>query len=250
MAEFLGIIPARYASTRFPGKPLAKLGDKPMVQWVYERASSVFEHLLVATDDQSIYDAVTGFGGKVQMTSPSHISGTDRCAEAAYLYERETGLRFSHVVNIQGDEPLIQPEQLQGLINCFEAPGTGIATLIRILKDKNELPDPNAVKVVVDKSFRALYFSRSPIPFVRNSGTGKEAAKVTYYTHIGLYAFQREVLDRVVKLAPSSLEKAESLEQLRWLEHGITIQTAVSDLPTLGVDTPDDLERIRKQLFS
>lgn len=250
MAEFLGVIPARYASTRFPGKPLAKLGDKPMVQWVYERASSVFEHLLVATDDQGIYDAVKGFGGKVQMTSPSHISGTDRCAEAAYLYEQETGLRFSHVVNIQGDEPLIQAEQLQGLIDCFEAPGTAIATLIRVLKDKDELPDPNAVKVVVDNSFRALYFSRSPIPFVRNSATGKEDAKVPYYTHIGLYAFQREVLDRVVKLAPSSLEQAESLEQLRWLEHGITIQTAVSDFPSLGVDTPEDLERIRKQLFS
>jgi len=250
MAEFLGIIPARYASTRFPGKPLAKLGDKPMIQWVYEGASSVFEHLLVATDDQRIYDAVLRFGGRVQMTSATHISGTDRCAEAASLYEKETGLRFSHVVNVQGDEPLIQAEQLQCLMDCFETPETGIATLIRVEKEKDELSDHNAVKVVVDKSFRALYFSRSPIPFVRKPGTEPGAVKVQFYTHIGLYAFRREVLEQVVKLPPSGLEQAESLEQLRWLEHGITIRTAVSDLPSLGVDTPEDLERIRKQLYS
>ncbi len=249
MAEFLGIIPARYASTRFPGKPLAMLGDKPMIQWVYERASSLFEHLIVATDDQRIYEAVKLFGGKVQMTSVDHSSGTERCAEAASSYESLTGLRFSHVVNIQGDEPLIQTEQLQTLMDCFQLPGTGIATLIRILKEKEELLNPNVVKVVTDQSMRALYFSRSPIPFVRGNGSEGEKAIVPFYTHIGLYAFRRDLLEEVVLLPPGGLELAESLEQLRWLEHGITIRCAITDLPSLGVDTPEDLERIRKEAF-
>ena len=247
MAEFLGIIPARYASTRFPGKPLAMLGDKPMIQLVYERASSLFEHLLVATDDKRIYDAVGRFGGRVLMTSPGHKSGTDRCAEAAGLYEQQMGLAFSHVVNIQGDEPLIKAEQLQTLIDCIQIPGTGIATLIRPLEAQEELGNPNVVKVVVDQSFKALYFSRAPIPFVRSSGADQKPANIPFYTHIGLYAFRREILEQVVKLPPSALEQAESLEQLRWMEHGITIRTAVTHLPSLGVDTPEDLELIRKQ---
>ena len=247
MAKFLGIIPARYASSRFPGKPLAILGDKPMIQWVYERASSLFEHLVVATDDQRIFDAVKHFGGKVQMTSPEHKTGTERCAEAAVLFEQQTGQDFSYVVNIQGDEPLIQAEQLKTLIDCIQSPGTGIATLIRPLEEKEELDNPNVVKVVVDQSFRALYFSRAPIPFIRSSGNKQRPANLPFYTHIGLYAFRREVLDQVVTLPPSALELAESLEQLRWMEHGITIKTAVTHLPSLGVDTPEDLEQIRKQ---
>jgi len=247
VAEFLGIIPARFASTRFPGKPLAMLGDKPMIQWVYERASSLFEHLLVATDDKRIYDAVGRFGGRVLMTSPGHKSGTDRCAEAAGLYEQQMGLAFSHVVNIQGDEPLIQAEQLQTLIDCIQIPGTGIATLIRPLEAQEELGNPNVVKVVVDQSFKALYFSRAPIPFVRSSGAEQKPANIPFYTHIGLYAFRREILEQVVKLPLSALEQSESLEQLRWMEHGITIRTAVTHLPSLGVDTPEDLELIRKQ---
>jgi len=247
VAEFLGIIPARFASTRFPGKPLAMLGDKPMIQWVYERASSLFEHLVVATDDKRIYTAVGRFGGKVLMTSPGHTSGTERCAEAAGMYEQQMGLHFDHVVNIQGDEPLIQPEQLQTLIYCIQTPGTSIATLIRPLKSHEELENPNVVKVVVDQSFRALYFSRASIPFVRSSGAEQKPANLPFYTHIGLYAFRREILDQVVTLPPSALEKAESLEQLRWMEHGITIRTAVTNLPSLGVDTPEDLEFIRKE---
>lgn len=247
MTEFLGIIPARYASTRFPGKPLAILGDKPMIQWVYERASSLFEHLLVATDDERIRQAVQKFGGKVLMTSPEHSSGTERCAEAAELYEQEIGMHFSHVVNIQGDEPLIQVEQLQTLISCFQTPGTGIATLIRQLTNKEELNNPNVVKVVVDQSFRALYFSRAPIPYVRPNKNEGDSGYIPYYTHIGLYAFQREILEQMVQLSPSALEVAESLEQLRWMEHGITIRTAVTNLPSIGVDTPEDLERIRQQ---
>jgi 3-deoxy-manno-octulosonate cytidylyltransferase (CMP-KDO synthetase) len=247
VSEFLGIIPARYASTRFPGKPLAMLGDKPMIQWVYERAAPLFEHLIVATDDQRISDAVKRFGGKVQMTSPDHSSGTERCAEAASSYESHSGLRFSHVVNIQGDEPLIQSEQLQTLMDCFQSPGTGIATLIRKLNEKEDLLNPNVVKVVTDHSMRALYFSRSPIPFVRGSGSEKDVANIPFYTHIGIYAFRRDLLEEVVLLPPGRLETAESLEQLRWLEHGITIRCAITHLPSLGVDTPEDLERIRKQ---
>lgn len=247
MAKFLCIIPARYASTRFPGKPLAMLGEKPMIQWVYEGASSLFEHLLVATDDQRIQNAVEKFGGNVQMTSPKHNSGTERCAEAAELYEDLTGIRFTHVVNIQGDEPLIKPDQLKALIGSFNTPGTGIATLIRQMNEKDELENPNVVKVVVDQSFRALYFSRSPIPYVRSGGGKKESGNIKFYTHIGLYAFQREILEQVVKLPPSALELAESLEQLRWLDHGFHIQTAVTHFPSLGVDTPEDLEKIRKQ---
>jgi len=151
------------------------------------------------------------------------------------------------VVNIQGDEPLIQVEQLETLISCFQTPGTGIATLIRQMTNKEELENPNVVKVVVDQSFRALYFSRSPIPFVRSKNAEGDPGDFPYYTHIGLYAFQREILEQVVQLSPSALELAESLEQLRWMEHGITIRTAVTDLPSIGVDTPEDLDRIRKQ---
>jgi len=247
VTEFLGIIPARYASTRFPGKPLAMLGEKPMIQWVYERATSLFDHLVVATDDKRIFQAVENFGGKVLMTSPKHSSGTERCAEAAELYERESGKRFSYVVNIQGDEPLIQVGQLQTLISCFRTPGTGIATLIREMTKREELDNPHVVKVVVDQSFRALYFSRAPIPFARTNQREGDPGDIPYYTHIGLYAFQREILEQVVQLSPSALEVAESLEQLRWMEHGFTIRTAVTDLPSIGVDTPEDLERIRHQ---
>ena len=247
MTDFLGIIPARYASTRFPGKPLALLGKKPMIQWVYEGASSLFEHLLVATDDARIYDAVVDFGGKVVMTSPEHSSGTERCAEAATLYEKESGLRFTHVVNIQGDEPLIQSGQLQTLLDCMLVSNTPISTLIRPLNTVEELENPNVVKVVVDLNFRALYFSRAPIPWVRDAGHKRESGDPKFYSHIGLYAFRREVLEEVVNLSPTLLEQTESLEQLRWMEHGFSIRTAVTSLPSLGVDTPEDLEKIRKE---
>lgn len=221
------------------------LGQKPMIQWVYEGASSLFDHLLVATDDRRIFEAVRAFGGKVVMTSEAHKSGTERCAEAARIHEKESGLRFSHVVNIQGDEPLIQPGQIQTLMDCILVPGTPIATLIRSITEVEELENPNVVKVVVDLSSRALYFSRASIPRLRDSSPGPKSGIPDYYAHIGLYAFRREVLDQVVTLPPSPLEQAESLEQLRWMEHGFRIRTAVTSLPTLGVDTPEDLEKIR-----
>jgi len=242
----LGIIPARYASTRFPGKPLAILGQKPMIQWVYERASSLFEHLIVATDDPRISDAVVGFGGKVVMTASDHKSGTDRCAEAATAYENESGRSFSYVVNIQGDEPLIQSEQLQTLLDCIQLPDTPVATLIRPMESLEDLNNPNVVKVVVDLNFQALYFSRAPIPMVRDAGTLTKTEDRTFYSHIGLYAFRRKVLENIVTLGPTQLEEAESLEQLRWMEHGIRIRTAISTLPSIGVDTPEDLKRIQK----
>lgn len=218
-----------------------------MIQWVYEGASALFEHLVVATDDERIHQAVEKFGGKVFMTSNGHKSGTERCAEAAHLYEKLTSRRFSYVVNIQGDEPLIQPEQLQTLISCMQTPGTAIATLIKPMKDKKDLENPHVVKVVVDRSFRALYFSRAPIPFERNPGSDSEPGRAPFYTHVGLYAFRRDILEQIVKLSPSSLEQTESLEQLRWMEHGINIRTAVTHLSSHGVDTPEDLDVIRNQ---
>jgi len=182
------------------------------------------------------------------MTSPNHPSGTDRCAEAYQLYQDKSGENFSHVVNIQGDEPLIKTEQLTTLLDCFKIPDTGIATLIQPLQNLVELNNPNVVKVVVDKAFHALYFSRAPIPHFRDLKPGKQDFKHPLYTHIGLYAFRSEVLEKLVKLPPSDLERAESLEQLRWLENGFTIQTSVTLFPSLGVDTPEDLERISSQL--
>jgi len=242
VAEFLGIIPARYASSRFPGKPLALLGEKPMIQWVYERASDLFKHLVVATDDDRILNTVLGFGGKALKTRSDHNTGTERCAEALDRYRNQTGLTFSHVVNIQGDEPLIQTGQLQTLMDCFQVPGTGIATLIRKIPQEEDAQNPNLVKVVVDKSLKALYFSRAPIPYIR----GPKPVGFTYYAHLGLYAYRSDVLEKVVKLPASALEQSEMLEQLRWLEHGITIQTDITDLPSIGVDTPEDLERITR----
>lgn len=247
MTDFLGIIPARYASTRFPGKPLALLGQKPMIQWVYESASATFEHLLVATDDSRIYDAVLAFGGKVVMTSTEHRSGTERCAEAASLYEKDKGLRFNYVVNIQGDEPLIKSEQLLILTDCIQLPETPVATLIRPLISLEEFENPNVVKVVVDLNLNALYFSRAPIPRVRDASAEGKTEGPALYTHIGLYAFRREVLETLMDLAPTPLEKAESLEQLRWMEHGINIRCALTNLPSLGVDTPEDLRKILKE---
>lgn len=247
VTQFLGIIPARYASTRFPGKPLAQLHNKPMIQWVYESAQKVFAHLVVATDDDRILKAVADFGGGAVMTSPDHRSGTERCAEAYSLYENQSGEKFSHIVNIQGDEPLIKTEQLTMLMDCVKIPGTGIATLIQPLDNQDDLENPNVVKVVVDKSFKALYFSRAPIPHLRGIPPGQWSNEHTYYSHIGLYAFRSEVLEEIVKLPPTALEMVESLEQLRWMEQGIPIQTRITTLPSLGVDTPEDLEKIRLQ---
>lgn len=242
--RFLGIIPARYASTRFPGKPLAKLGNKPMIQWVYERSSAVLPELLVATDDNRIKEAVENFGGKAVLTSQKHSTGTERCAEAMEIYEKSQSQSFSHIINIQGDEPLIKRDHLEAIKSCFKSDRTQIATLIQVLRDHRELNNPNLVKVVVDKGFQALFFSRSPLPYLR--GNPADPASHTFYSHIGLYAFRSDVLRELVRLPESALEKAESLEQLRWLENMYSIQTALTDQPAMGVDTPEDLKKLAR----
>ena len=217
-----------------------------MIRWVYETASRVFQHLVVATDDRRIMEAVESFGGRAVMTLATHPSGTDRCAEALRLYREDTGQSFSHVVNIQGDERLIREEQLTLLAECLTDSGSDIATLIRNLERQADLESPHVVKVVVDKNFRALYFSRAPIPYVR--GGGEDGPGIPRYAHLGLYGYRTQVLEEVVRLAPSPLEKAESLEQLRWLEHGYAIQTAVTPHQSRGVDTPEDLDALQAEV--
>lgn len=217
-----------------------------MIQWVYESASAVLPQLVVATDDRRIKIAVENFGGKAVMTSETHQTGTERCAEALELFRQSASEEITHVMNIQGDEPLLKKEHLSVLGNCFNEPQTRIATLIQPLLRKEGLADPNLVKVVVNKNLQALYFSRSPIPFVRDNALVTVQAKHPFYSHIGLYAFQAETLLELVQLPTSNLELTESLEQLRWLENGYSIQCAVTDQPAMGVDTPEDLEQISK----
>ena len=211
-----GIIPARYASSRFPGKPLALINGKPMVQWVYERVqSSEIQELAVATDDERIADCVRGFGGEVVMTSPDHASGTDRCGEATLAMQPNDN---DVVINIQGDEPLISPKEIHLLANAFEDRSVQIATLVNPFNDDKMLQDPNVVKVVKAKNGNVLYFSRLPIPYLREGGT----PPMQYYRHIGIYAYRYGVLKQIVQLPTSELENSEKLEQLRWLENGYT----------------------------
>lgn len=240
--KFLAVIPARYASTRFPGKPLALIGDKPMIQHVYEQAKKAVEDVVVATDDKRIYDAVEAFGGKVLLTSDKHRSGTDRCFEALQKMSGE----YDVLINIQGDEPFIQPEQIETLKACFTDPKTEIATLIKPFdKDAlwDDLSSPNTPKVVVNKRMEAMFFSRSVIPYLRGTDRTKWLNTHTYYKHIGLYAYKTNILAKITDLEPSALEKAENLEQLRWLENGYSIKVGITHQQTIGVDTPEDLEK-------
>lgn len=248
--KFLGIIPARYASTRFPGKPLVDIGGKPMVQHVYERVSPCLDDVWVATDDERIATAVVGFGGKVVMTAETHRSGTDRCLEAS----QKIGGNFDVVVNVQGDEPFVQPAQIEALKSCFEGTSSALlATLVKPFLEKDGLEallNPNSPKVVLNPKGEALYFSRSVIPYRRGVPQDEWLKKGTYYKHIGVYAYCRDTLAEIAALPPSPLELAESLEQLRWLENGYRIQTAVTDVENLAVDTPEDLDRVRTYLES
>lgn len=243
--KFLALIPARYASSRFPGKPLADIHGKPMIRRVYERCAAVFgEDCYVATDDPRIEEAVRDFGGQVIMTSAAHRSGTDRCAEALDTAEKLTGRAFDIVVNIQGDEPFIATEQLEQIRSCFDDPATQIATLVKPFTPEENIFNENSPKAVLSASGDALYFSRSAIPFLRGVPHEEWQGRHTYYKHIGLYAYRSEVLREITKLPPSALEKAESLEQLRWLENGYRIRTAVTTLESHAIDTPEDLENI------
>ena len=238
--KVVGIIPARYASTRFPGKPLALIKGKPMIQRVYEQAlKSKLDAVVIATDDVRIADAVMDFGGQYVMTSPNHRSGTDRCCEALDLLKT----KYDAVVNIQGDEPFIDPKQIDLLVDLIVRDDTPLASLAKRIDDADELFSPNAVKVVVNQEGNAMYFSRNPIPFMRNVDRDEWLAKGRFYKHIGIYAYKADVLHQVAHMEPSSLEQAESLEQLRWLENGLAIRMALSDAENISIDTPDDLHR-------
>ena len=245
--RFIAIIPARYASTRFPGKPLAQLGGKPVVQRVYERVKSVIPNAVVATDDERIYDAVKAFGGDVVMTSPNHKSGTDRCWEAYQKQAQE----YDVVINVQGDEPFIAQSQLRSIMACFDDEATDIATLVKpfaVEDGLQALQNPNSPKVVLDSASRAIYFSRSVIPYLRGVEPDEWLSKHTFYKHIGMYAFRVDALREVTSLPQSSLEKAESLEQLRWLENGYKIGVGITNVETVGIDTPEDLARAEEFL--
>ncbi len=245
--KFIGIIPARYASQRFPGKPLAILGGKTVIQRVYEQVRKVLEDVYVATDDERIFKTVENFGGKAIMTSPDHKSGTDRIEEAV----EKIGEGFDVVINIQGDEPFIQESQIRELCSCFDDENTQIATLGKPFTAEagiEPIENPNSPKIVVDNNSYAMYFSRSVIPYVRNAERGKWASCYPYLKHIGLYAYRREVLREVTRLPQSSLEIAESLEQLRWLQNGYKIKVGLTDVETVGIDTPADLHRAEKFL--
>lgn len=237
----LGIIPARYGSTRFPGKPLAEIAGKSMIQRVYEQAmKSELAHVVIATDDDRIFRAAEGFGAAVVMTADTHQSGTDRCNEAL---DKLHGT-FDVVVNIQGDEPFIQPEQINLLVRCFENPETRIGTLVKKITSPIELFDRNRVKAVISKHGKALYFSRTPLPSLGDLPHEKWLSRHSFFVHIGLYAFRPEVLKAVSALPPSSLEKAESLEQLRWIENGFDIHVAETEMTSDAIDHPDDLRKM------
>ena len=240
---FAGIIPARYASSRFPGKPLAMIGKKSMIQRVYEQARKVLELVYVATDDERIFNKVRSFGGNAVMTSPDHFSGTDRCSEAVNKIIEETGQNIDIVINIQGDEPFIRPEQIKLIMNCFNSEGVDLATLIRKVEVKEDLFNPNHPKVIVNTSGDAIYFSRSVIPYVRDADKKDWTNTHSFYKHLGLYAYRTSTLRIITRLPRSPLESAESLEQNRWIENGFRIRTAITDWESIGIDTPDDLEK-------
>lgn len=238
--KLIAIIPARYASSRFPGKPLAQLGGKPVIRRVYEQVTQVIPEAVVATDDERIARAVGAFGGRAVMTSAEHRSGTDRCWEAY----RKLGAEYDVVINVQGDEPFIRPDQIETIMRCFDDPNTQIATLVRPFTEEDglaALENPNSPKVVLDAESHAIYFSRSVIPYLRGVDRSEWLARHTFYKHIGMYAFRVRALAEVTALPQSTLEKAESLEQLRWLENGYRIGVGLTRTETIGIDTPEDL---------
>lgn len=242
--KFIGIIPARYASTRFPGKPLALLGGKPVIQHVYEKVAAVLEAAYVATDDERIYDVVKSFGGQVVMTRTDHKSGTDRIEEAI----EKIGGEWDVVVNVQGDEPFVAKSQLDTICHCFDDPTTQIATLGKPLESMEAVQNPNSPKIVVDNMGFAMYFSRSVIPYVRGKEMSTWLTHYPFLKHLGIYAYRKDVLRQVTQLPQSSLEIAESLEQLRWLQNGFKIKVGTTDVETVGIDTPQDLERAEEFL--
>jgi 3-deoxy-manno-octulosonate cytidylyltransferase (CMP-KDO synthetase) len=239
----IGVIPARYDSSRFPGKPLVDIGGKSMIQRVYEQCSksTSLNKLIVATDDQRIADHVKLFGGNVTLTSINHQSGTDRCAEVANNYPE-----FDFLINIQGDEPMINPDQIDLLCKCFENPNASIATLVKKISSNEELFNENTPKVILNKNNEAILFSRTAIPFIRGKAKENWIEYYTFYKHIGIYGFKTETLKNLNNLPISALESAEALEQLRWIENGYRIHTAITDKESQAIDTPQDLEKLLK----
>ena len=251
MEKILAIIPSRYASTRFPGKPLALVHGVPMVVRTFRQAAKVFQDVCVATDDERIFRTVTENGGQAVMTSSSHRSGTDRCLEALHTYTAQSGKSFEGVVNVQGDEPFISTLQMETLAHTLMKDGVDIATIVKRAESVSALEDPNRPKVVVDKDMNALYFSRSLIPFHRGETlTDEMLGSLPYYLHVGLYGYRGTALERICSMEESFLEKCEKLEQLRWLENGLRIKVAECNTPSFGIDTPEDLERINKMDFN
>lgn len=244
--KFIGIIPARYASTRFPGKPLAVLGGKTVIQRVYEQVVSVLGEAYVATDDERIYQAVEQFGGRAVMTRADHKSGTDRIQEAATTLHTAADV----IINVQGDEPFIQKSQLETVKALFDDPQTQIATLGKPFESMEAAENPNSPKIVTDMNGYALYFSRSVIPYVRGKERGEWLQHFPFLKHIGLYAYRRDVLSAITKLPQSPLELAESLEQLRWLQNGYRIKVGLTDVETIGIDTPEDLQRAEQFILN
>lgn len=245
--KFLGVIPARYGSTRLEGKPLADIHGKPMIQWVYEKASQAIDDVVVATDDQRIVNAVEAFGGRAVMTAADHQTGTNRCLEAFELVDGNQG-RYDVVINIQGDEPMLDPDQLSTLKKCFDNPGTELATLVIPVTDAFDLENNSEVFVTFTKNKKALYFSRAVIPVVYNIPKDQWLDYNTFYKHVGLYGYTAEALRKFAKLPQSNLELTEKLEQNRWIEDGGDIWIGITEHQSIPVDTQSDLERIRKMM--
>ena len=243
--KILGIIPARFESSRFPGKPLIDIAGKSMIQRVYEQCqkSSRLDKLIVATDDQRILDHLKTFGGQGIMTSSIHASGTDRCGEVAEHFPE-----FDILVNIQGDEPMIDPHQLDLLCSCYDDVNTRIATLVKLIHTNEELVNENTPKVILNKNHQAVFFSRATIPYLRGKKIDNWLSEHAFYKHIGIYAFKRQILSEIIKLPVSNLEIAEGLEQLRWIENGYPIQAAITTKESQAIDTPDDLIKVLKLL--
>lgn len=240
--KILGIIPARYASTRFPGKPLVDIDGKPMIQRVYEQVKKVsaISDVVVATDDDRIKNVVESFGGKAMMTSANHQSGTDRCSEVV----EKMSEKYDVVVNIQGDEPFIHPQQIEKVCSLFSSENVQIGTLVKKIKSNEELINPNVVKAVIGSNNKALYFSRATIPYLRNVPSSEWVFKNTFFKHIGIYAYRTNILKEITLLHQSKLELAESLEQLRWLENGYTIHALETEYESVAIDTPEDLKKL------
>ncbi len=247
--NIVGIIPSRYSSTRLPGKPLAMIGEKQMVQWVYENCKKGLEHVFVATDDQRIIDAVEAFGGKAVMTREDHTSGTDRCMEAVENIKEKYGLESDVVINIQGDEPFFDPQLLVDIKSSFDDPDTQIATFIQKVTELEQITSLNEAKVILNPKNEAIYFSRSPIPYLRNVEQSEWLNHHTFYRHLGIYAYKIDTLAKIVQLEPSPLEKAESLEQLRWIENGIPVTCVITEMDeTICIDTPEDLAKANEYI--